>query len=213
MWFQCIISALCLTVECWLLFSSVPLSFRWSVLFSAGLSLHRKLLKSLSTSALPSCQPVVMSAQLFSNNNSNRIEKRSSRFFYNLLTAPQTISNMYTLVAWAQSHRAMITCNILCHMPDGMKGQLSCQIWQSWNCIYFSFILLAEPLNDEGGEETGVPGGNPRRRASENATYWSRKIQAPTETRTRILALMTGLGKQTCSPLHQSSVCLHGHSC
>ena len=25
------------------------------------------------------------------------------------------------------------------------------------NRIYFSFILLAEPLTDEGGDETGVP--------------------------------------------------------
>ena len=36
--------------------------------------------------------------------------------------------------------------------------------------IYFSFVLLAEPLSDEGGEETGVPRENPQRRASENAT-------------------------------------------
>ena len=32
-------------------------------------------------------------------------------------------------------------------------------------------MLLAEPLADDGGEETGVPGENPWRRASENATY------------------------------------------
>ena len=41
-------------------------------------------------------------------------------------------------------------------------------------------------------EESGVPGENPRRRASENATYKSLKIQAPTETRTRNLALVVG---------------------
>ena len=29
------------------------------------------------------------------------------------------------------------------------------------NRIYLSFILLAQPLTDEGGEETGVPGENP----------------------------------------------------
>ena len=34
-----------------------------------------------------------------------------------------------------------------------------------------SFNILAEPLTDEGGEETGVPGENPWRRATENATY------------------------------------------
>ena len=32
--------------------------------------------------------------------------------------------------------------------------------------MYLSFILLAEPLTAEGGEETGVPGENPWRRAS-----------------------------------------------
>ena len=36
------------------------------------------------------------------NNNNNRIQRRYSRFFYNLLTAPWTISNTYTQVARAQ---------------------------------------------------------------------------------------------------------------
>ena len=57
------------------------------------------------------------------------------------------------------------------YVPRGMKGQLSYYVWQSLNYIYFSFILLAEPLTNEGGVETGVPGENPWRRASENATY------------------------------------------
>ena len=35
---------------------------------------------------------------------------------------------------------------------------------------------MTEPLTDEGGEETGVPGENPGRRASENATYYSPNI-------------------------------------
>ena len=35
-----------------------------------------------------------------------------------------------------------------------------------------SFILLAEPLTEEGGEKTGVPGENPWWQASENATYY-----------------------------------------
>ena len=33
--------------------------------------------------------------------------------------------------------------------------------------VYFTFVLLAEPLTDEGGEETGEPRENPWRRASE----------------------------------------------
>ena len=47
-------------------------------------------------------------------------------------------------------------------------------------------------LTDEGGEETGVPRENPWRRASENATYYSPKIQAPSETRTHAVALLAG---------------------
>ena len=79
-----------------------------------------------------------------------------------------------------------------CYVPRGTKGQLSYQISQSWNRIYFSFILLAEPLTDDGGVETGVPGENPWRRTPENATYYSPKIQAPNETWTRTLALVAG---------------------
>ena len=35
--------------------------------------------------------------------------------------------------------------------------------------LFFSYWM--KPLTDEGVEETGLPGENPRRRASENATY------------------------------------------
>ena len=55
-----------------------------------------------------------------------------------------------------------------------------------------NFILLAELLIDEGGEETGVPEVKPWRRASENATYNSPKIQAPSKTRTCTTALVAG---------------------
>ena len=56
------------------------------------------------------------------------------------------------------------------YVPRGAKGQLSYVVWQSLNHMYLSFILLAEPLTNEGGEETGVPGENPWWPASENAT-------------------------------------------
>ena len=46
------------------------------------------------------------------------------------------------------------------------------------------------------GEETGVPGENPWRRA--HATYYSPKIQAPSETRTPRSSIGGRLGKQTC---------------
>ena len=81
-------------------------------------------------------------------------------------------------------------CNISWYEPRGTKGQLSYKVWQSWNRIYLSFILLAEKLTEEGREETGVPGENPWRQVSENATYHSPKIQAPSKTRTRTIALV-----------------------
>ena len=74
--------------------------------------------------------------------------------FYNLLTAPQNVSNMYTLVAQAPLYANHVQ-NIqrishgTCHVPCGTKGQLSYIVWQSLNCIYFSFILLAEPLTND----------------------------------------------------------------
>ena len=53
------------------------------------------------------------------------------------------------------------------------------------------FIGWTTKLMKEG-EETGVPGENPWWWASENATYYSPKIQAPSETRTRAVALVVG---------------------
>ena len=44
------------------------------------------------------------------------------------------------------AHRALIKCNTHTCVPCGTKGQLS----YSLNHIYFSFVLLAEPLTDEG---------------------------------------------------------------
>ena len=35
-----------------------------------------------------------------------------------------------------------------CHVPHGIKGQLSYLVWQNLKHFYFSFILLAEPLTD-----------------------------------------------------------------
>ena len=51
------------------------------------------------------------------------------------------------------------------------KEKLSYSVWQSLNHIYFNSILLADPLTEEGGEETGVPRKKPWQRVSENDTY------------------------------------------
>ena len=81
-------------------------------------------------------------------------------------------------------------CNVLRAMLyEGTAQLLSLTEFKSH---YFSFNLLAEPLTDEGGEETGAPGENPWQRASENATYYSPKIQAPHETQTPTIALVAG---------------------
>ena len=62
------------------------------------------------------------------------------------------------------THRALITCSMSWYVPHDTKGKLSYLIWPRWNCICLSFILLTEPLTDDGGEETRVPGENPWRR-------------------------------------------------
>ena len=55
-------------VECRPLPFSTPLSFRRSMLWCSGLSVLRKFLKPLSTSALPSCRPDVISAVIQESN-------------------------------------------------------------------------------------------------------------------------------------------------
>ena len=80
-------------------------------------------------------------------------------------------------MAWAQ-YRVQITCNtsgayhvqhvMLCAMwYEGTAQPLSLTEFNSH--LFELFILLAEPLTDEGGEETEVPGE--KRQASENDTY------------------------------------------
>ena len=61
------------------------------------------------------------------------------------------------------------------------------EIASTWALVYW-----LKPLTNEEGEETGVPRENPWQRASENATYKSPNIQAPTETWTCSTALVAG---------------------
>ena len=97
-------------------------------------------------------------------------------FFY-LLTAPRTVSSTFAQVAQAQycanhvqhiERFSRVTSRVTCHVVRRYSPTIESD---SLNRIYLSFILLAESLTDEGGEETGVLGENPRRRASEIATY------------------------------------------
>ena len=98
---------------------------------------------------LASSSPV---PRLPSNTNNNCIQRRSSRFVYNLLAAPRTVSNTYAQVAKAQSCENHVQhierlSRATCCVPLGTKGQLSNKVWQSWNRIYFSLTLWAETIN------------------------------------------------------------------
>ena len=95
---------------------------------------------------------------------------------YNLLTAPQTVlqqvrSSGPGAIMWESraTHRVFITCNLPCASWYEVTAQLFSLI--EFKHIYLSYISLAEPSTNEGGEETGVPGENPRWPASENTTY------------------------------------------
>ena len=84
--------------------------------------------------------------------------------FYSLLTAPWTVSNTYPQVAKAQlcaNHMQHIErfSHAICHVAHAVKGQLSYNVWQSWNHIWFRFILLVETIT--------------RRRRGGNRTTWT----------------------------------------
>ena len=94
------------------------------------------------------------------NNNNNRIEKRNLR----LLLSPHCTANclphvhsssqdtiMYKLCA---TQWGLIMCNMLCATRHEATAQLSSLT--SWNCIYCSFILLAETINQrrKGGNQS-----------------------------------------------------------
>ena len=59
------------------------------------------------------------------------------------------------------THRALIMCNMSCYVPRGMKRQLSHSVWKCFKPHLFELYLLAEPLTNEGGEETGELEKNP----------------------------------------------------
>ena len=74
-----------------------------------------------------------------SNNNNDDDDDDDDdddNIFYNLLTAPRTVSNTYTQVARAQSCANHVqhtdrSSRATCRVPLGTKGQLSYQVLQS----------------------------------------------------------------------------------
>ena len=103
-------------------------------------------------------------------------ESRSSRF----LQFPYCAENCLQ-----HEHSSGLGCNcvqITCNTSSTYHVQLAvCHVVRRDSsatkfdrleiAFYFGFILLAEPSTDEGGEETGVPGENPWRRASETVLH------------------------------------------
>ena len=72
--------------------------------------------------------PIFLYLLLFHNDNdTDRTERRNSRCFYNLLTAPRTVSNTYAQVESCANHVQHIEGSSLatCRVPRDTKGQLS----------------------------------------------------------------------------------------
>ena len=121
--------------------------------------------------------------------------------FYNLLTAPLTVSNWQHIRSSGQgaivcksrsTHQALITCkcHVTCHLVRRDRSAIKfdrVEITFIWALFYW-----LNNYANEGGEETRVPIENPWQQASENATYYSPKIQAPSKTRIRAAALVAG---------------------
>ena len=126
--------------------------------------------------SLQSWSEVLTSSDLiYSSASSSSHWLAQFEIFKNLLTAPRSFFNTDAQVA--RRNRVQITCDIgrssraTCCVPRGMKGQLSYWVWQSWNRIYFSFILLTKPvINRWMGDGGGGGGGKPWRLVSEIVT-------------------------------------------
>ena len=131
------------------------------------------------------------------NINNSDTKRCNSRFFYNLLTVPPTLSNPYTQVARVQlceyhvQHIRRLSC-ATCSLPHGTKGQLSYWIWQGWNRMYFSFISLAETIScwRQGGNRCTHRKLLPM--SIRKCHILKSKTQAPIETWTCTLALVAG---------------------
>ena len=136
-------------------------------------------------------------------SNSNRIQRRNSRLF--------TISSLFHELSpthslkWPRRYCVQIACtasstHYLQHAvlrATWYKGTAQLLSLTEFNCIYFSFILLAEPLTDEGGG-WGGGGRNRSTRRKPLATSFRKchilqpEDSSPSESRTRTIALVAG---------------------
>ena len=117
--------------------------------------------------------------------------------FYSFLNVPWTVLNTCAKVARVSSYANHVQhierlSHAPCHVAKGIMGSSAIKFERVEIAFILAVFYWLEPLTDEGGEETGVPGENLSWQASENATYLSLKIQTPTETQTCTLALVAG---------------------
>ena len=136
--------------------------------------------------------------------------------FYNLLTAPRTVPNTYAQVARAQSCASHVqhierfffffflsTCCVTCHVVR--RGSSAFKSDRILNRIYLSFIPLAEPLTDEGGEETGCTRKKSPGDELQKCHILEPEDSSPNRDSNPRSSIGSKLGKQMCSPLHHAS--------
>ena len=99
-----------------------------------------------------------------SDNDNTRIERHSSRFMSSSLR-PNCLQH---ILEWPEHNCVQIMCNtlstyhvqhVVCHVVRRDSSVIKSD--KVLSCIYYSFVLLAEPFGNEGGEETRVWGQNP----------------------------------------------------
>ena len=114
---------------------------------------------------------------------------------------------------WPRHNHVKITCNTssvyhvqrdVCHLVRRDSSAIKFDI-----AFILALLYWLKPLTNEGGEETGAPRENPWRRALENATYYSPKIQASTKTRTCTLALVAGKESRRANRYTKRRVAMH----
>ena len=136
--------------------------------------------------------------------HNNRIQRRCSRFFNNLLTAPRTVSNTYAQVARAQSFanhvqhiQRLSRANVMLR-ATWYKGTAQLLSLTELKSHYLSFILLAEPLN------WWRRGGNRSTRRKPLATSFRKchilqpEDSSPKRDSNSRSSIGGRLGKQTC---------------
>ena len=102
--------------------------------------------------------------------------KDAIREIYSAITAPRTVSDIYTQVVRAQpcANHVQHIGNLspaACRVPRGTKGQLAKLLDRAEIAFISASFHWLKPLTDEAGEETRAPG---ERRAYNNNERISR---------------------------------------